>query len=273
MNLQEKVVVITGGGRGIGRTIAQACQKQGAQVVVAARSSSDLKETESLFPCKAIRCDVANALDVKSLMLEASKLGPIYGLVCAAGVYGDIGSFSDSNFEEWTQALEINLIGTARTVHSALPHMKKNSRIVLFSGGGQGGMSNFSAYTTSKGGIWRLTETLGEELSKKEIYLNAMAPGAVNTKLLDDLISAGPAKVGQAIYDKSLEQKRSGGQSADRAAELTLHLLSDKTRGLFGKTISAAWDPFETFTASDLMKDEIYTFKRVVDHTGGTRAK
>lgn len=273
MSLSGKVIVITGGGRGIGRSIAQACQKAGAQVVVAARSASDLKETSVLFPCTTVVCDVSKASDVQKLMKTASGLGPIYGLVCAAGIYGEMGPFRELDFEKWTEALEINLTGTARTVHAALKFMKKDSRIVLFSGGGQGGMSNFSAYTTSKGGIWRLTETLGAELAKDEIYLNAMAPGAVNTKLLDDLIAAGPEKVGKEMYDKSLQQKKSGGQSADKASELTLFFMSEKARGLYGKTLSAAWDPFEKFTTSDLMKDEIFTFKRVVDHSGGTRAK
>lgn len=273
MNLAGKVIVITGGGRGIGRHIAQACQKQGAQVVVAARSVSDLKETEKLFPCKAISCDVSKESEVQGLMKEASSLGSIYGLVCAAGIYGSMGPFREANFKEWTEALEINLVGTARSIHAALPYMKKDSRVILFSGGGQGGMSNFSAYTTSKGGIWRLTETLGAELAKDGIYLNAMAPGAVNTKLLDDLIAAGPSKVGQEVYDKSLEQKRKGGQSADKAAELTLFFLSEKARGISGKTLSAAWDPYQSFNAQELMKDDIFTFKRVVDHEGGTRVK
>lgn len=271
--IKDKVVVITGGARGIGRSIAMACQKEGAKVVIAARSSLDLKESENLFPCVAVPTDVSKASDVKNLMKKASELGPIYGLVCAAGVYGSMGAFRDVDFEEWTQALEINLTGTARTVHAALPYMKANSRIVLFSGGGQGGMNNFSAYTTSKGGIWRLTETLGAELAKDEIYLNAMAPGAVNTKLLDELLAAGPDKVGQEIYNKSLAQKKSGGQSADNAARLTLYLLSEKARGLHSKTISAVWDPFQDFQTSELMKDEIYTFRRVVDHQGNTRSK
>lgn len=272
-NMKDQVVVITGGARGIGRAIAQACQKQGYRVVIAARSNSDLEESQQLFPCTAVQADVSKSADLKRLMKTASELGPLYGLVCAAGVYGPMGAFQDVDFDEWEKAITINLTGTARSVHAALPYMKKDSRIVLFSGGGQGGMSNFSAYTTSKGGIWRLTETLAAELAKNEIYLNAMAPGAVNTKLLDDLLAAGPEKVGKEIYEKSVQQKKNGGQGADKAAHLTLYFLSDKARGLFGKTISAVWDPILDFKIEDLMKDEIYSFRRVVDHNGNTRAK
>lgn len=269
----QRVVVITGGARGIGRAIAQSCQKSGFEVVIAARSKKDLDESAKLFPCTTVQADVSKAGDLVQLMKAASGKGPIYGLVCAAGVYGPMGTFKDSNFEEWQKAIDINLTGTARSIHAALPYMKPNSRIVLFSGGGQGGMSNFSAYTTSKGGIWRLTETLGAELAKDEIYLNAMAPGAVNTKLLDDLLAAGPKKVGEEIYQKSLEQKKNGGQGADKAAALTLFLLSEQAKGLYGKTISAVWDPILNFKIQDLMKDEIYTFRRVVDHGGNTRTK
>lgn len=206
-------------------------------------------------------------------MKKASEFGSIYGLVCAAAIYGTIGKFKDVSFEEWEKALTINTNGTARSIHAALPYMKKDSRIILFSGGGQGSISNFSAYTTSKGAIWRLTETLGEELAKDGIYLNAIAPGLVNTQFLEDLLAAGPEKVGKELYEKSLSQKKNGGQGPEKAASLTLYLLSEKSRGLAGKTISAIWDPISEFSTEDLMKDEIYTFRRIVDHSGNTRVK
>lgn len=269
MNLKGKVIVITGGGRGIGREIGKVCADAGARVILAARSQADLDESKALFPCETVKADVTDAKALAGLMKTA---GSIDGLVCAAGIYGTMGPFVETPFDEWAKAIEINLLGTARTVHAAYPHLKKGSRVVLFSGGGQGSMNNFSAYTTSKGGIWRLTETLGGELLEKGIYLNAIAPGAVNTKLLDELLEAGPDKVGKEVYEKSLQQKKSGGTSPKKAADLVLWLLGPQSEGLAGKTLSAVWDPYPTFQAPDLMKSEIFTFRRVVKPDGGTRA-
>lgn len=283
MSIEGKLVIITGGGRGIGRTIAATCKKAGALVVVAARTDQDLDETlkelKSInnLPCLTAKCDVTKTEDLKKLFtLSTEKFGPIYGLICAAGIYGPIGSFVECNFSDWESAIDINLKGTAKTIHTAYPFMtdKSGGRIVLFSGGGQGAMANFSSYVTSKGAIWRLTETLASELATKNIYVNAIAPGAVNTKLLDDLLSAGPDKVGSEFYQKSIAQKENGGQSPQKAAELCLYLLSEQSTGLFGKTLSAIWDPYTQFSnLASLSKSEIYTVRRVVDENGNTRSK
>lgn len=280
ISLINKSVVITGGGRGIGRALALACKKAGAFITVAARSKTDLDETSAELkavndlPHLAIRCDVTDSQDLVHLYKTAEKnFGHIHGLICAAGVYGAIGPFAETPFDEWAAAININLTGTARSIHAAIPHMTRNSRIILFSGGGQAAMPNFSSYVTSKGGIWRLTETLGAELASKEIYVNSIAPGAVNTKLLDDLLIAGPDKVGTDVYQKSLEQKKAGGQGSEKAADLTLYLLSEKSAGLFGKTLSAVWDPYKDFQDLPKMsKSDIFTAKRVVDFEGNTRA-
>jgi NAD(P)-dependent dehydrogenase (short-subunit alcohol dehydrogenase family) len=281
ISLEGKSIVITGGGRGIGRAIAVSCKKAGAFVTVVARSQHDLDETSAQLnaigeaPHLALAGDVTKTQDlVRIYKTSHEKFGPLHGLICAAGVYGAIGPFADTPFDEWAAAIDINLTGTARSIHTALPHMTRGSRIVLFSGGGQAAMPNFSCYVTSKGGIWRMTETLGAELATKEIYLNAIAPGAVNTKLLDDLLKAGPEKVGQDFYNKSMKQKEAGGQGSEKAADLVKYLLSEKSKGLYGKTLSAIWDQYQDFKDLEKMShSEIYTAKRVVDLDGNTRAK
>jgi 3-oxoacyl-[acyl-carrier protein] reductase len=213
--------------------------------------------------------------DVRKIFERSeAELGPLYGLICAAGVYGPIGNFGDLDLSEWIKALDINLVGTARTIHAALPGLKKNGagRIILMSGGGQGAMANFSSYVTSKGGIWRLTETLAAELKEANIFVNAIAPGAVNSKLLDDLLEAGPERVPKEIYERSVEQKKKGGASPDKAAELSLYLLSDESRGLTGKTLSALWDPYRDFAdLEEISAQDIFCMRRVIDERGGTR--
>lgn len=278
-NLTGRHVLITGGGRGIGLSIALACAKAGAMVTVLARSEKDLAEAErqikSVGQGIALRADVSDDAQLTRALESAYNAnGPIYGLICAAGVYGAIGPFAQVKFEDWAQTIEINLIGTARTVHRALKFMNSpdGARVVFFSGGGQGPMPNFSDYVTSKGAIWRLTETLGAELAAKKIYVNAVAPGAVNTRLLDELLEAGPDRVGQEVFNKSLQQRDSGGQSPEKAAELCLYLLSPKSAGLYGKTLSAIWDRYQEFeNCEQLSKSDLFAYRRVVDAKGNTR--
>lgn len=282
-DLQRRHVLVTGGARGIGLSIALAAKKAGAAVTVLARSEPDLefaqRELQLIRPdvrALALRCDVSSEHEVKAQFANAvAEQGPIYGLICAAGVYGALGAFRDVEFSEWQKTIDINLIGTARSIHCALPHMVSadGARIILFSGGGQGPMPNFSDYVTSKGAIWRLTETLGAELAPQKIFVNAVAPGAVNTRLLDDLLEAGPDRIGRDVYEKSLKQKEAGGQSSEKAAELCLYLLSEKATGLYGKTISAVWDSYHDLKNLDqTSQSDLFCYRRVVDEKGNTRA-
>jgi 3-oxoacyl-[acyl-carrier protein] reductase len=272
--LQDKVVVITGGGRGIGATIAEACAAEGARVLIAARSADELKKTCQEIKAKnhgtveGVVCDVSREDQIREMFAAAERMGPLYGLICAAGIYGPIGPFEENPIEDWVRAVEINLIGTARCIHAAIPGMKirKEGRIVLFSGGGQGALPNFSSYVTGKGGIWRLNETLGAELAPYGIYMNAISPGAVNTKFLDELLAAGPAKVGKVFYEKALKQRDEGGASPEKAADLAIYFLTDASKGLYGKNLSALWDNYREFSNLEaLSKAELYTMRRVVE--------
>lgn len=282
--LAGRHILVTGGARGIGLALALSIKTAGAAVTVLARTESDLasarRELVKVNPsvqALAIGCDVTNGNELRRCMAEATNaLGPIYGLVCAAGVYGAIGPFQSVDFEQWAKTIEINLTGTARTIHTALPLMSSpdGGRIVLFSGGGQAAMPHFSDYVTSKGGIWRLTETLGAELSARSIFVNAIAPGAINTKLLDDLLAAGPERVGQETYQRSLRQRDQGGQSPEKTCELCLYLLSPEAHGLYGKTISAVWDSYRNLeNPQAASQTDLFCYRRVVDLKGNTRAQ
>lgn len=272
------MVLITGGGRGIGRAIAEACAEAGYQVAISARSRPELEETAARIQakgqvCKAFPCDVSSAESVLQLVRSVeSELGTLYGLVCAAGIYGEIGPFWQIPIDAWESALDVNLKGTARAVHAALPGMmkQKKGRVILFSGGGQGPLPSFSPYATSKGAIWRLTETLGAELAPFNIFTNAIAPGAVNTTFLENLIAAGPEKVGQEAYQKALDQKKKGGQPPEKAAALCLYLLSERSTGLYGKILSAIWDDYENFAThfgdlEQMSRTDIFSVRRVVE--------
>ncbi len=278
MLLKDKVVAITGGGRGIGLAIAETLAELGARVAVSARTQSDLDAALKSLNAKgpgphlAFVCDVRETAAVEKFAgAVRAQLGPVYGLVAAAGVYGEISPFIDSSLEKWEESLDINIMGVVRTVHIFAREMKPTGgRMILFSGGGQAAMPNFAPYVTAKGGLWRFTETVAKELAEHKIYLNALAPGAVNTKLLDDLLAAGPEKVGREIYEKSLKQRDSGGESPVKAAKLVQYFLSEKSDGIFGKTLSAVWDDYENLK-SEVSRSDIYTYKRVVRADGHTK--
>ncbi len=146
------------------------------------------------------------------------------------------------------------LVGIVNLMQPAIKQMllKKSSKIVLFSGGGQGPQFRCSAFAASKGAIWRLTETLGHEYAGSGASINAIAPGAVNTKFLEDTLAAGPERVGKEAYAELLKQKESGGTSPELEAALCTWLLSDKSRGLYGKILSAKWDLYKDFTPKQM---------------------
>lgn len=266
-----KTVLITGAGRGIGRKIALDLAQNGCRVAIAARSASELEATlqdirQFQKDSVAVTCDVSNPTAVEELFqkVEAS-LGPVDAVVAAAAIHGPIGPFTELALAEWKTALEVNVMGTAYTVQRALKKMSTGGRIVLFSGGGEKAFSGFSAYVASKGAIWRFTETLAEELRPREIAINAIAPGAVNTKLLQNVLDAGPEKVGQDYFDKSLVQKSSGGTPPTKAVALVRYLLSERSRGLSGKILSAVWDDYENWRDLEAVsRSDAYTMRRVV---------
>jgi NAD(P)-dependent dehydrogenase (short-subunit alcohol dehydrogenase family) len=149
-----------------------------------------------------------------------------------------------------------------------IPHFKARGRgkIVQLSGGGATNpLPRLSAYAASKAAVVRFCETIALELQADHIDVNCIAPGALNTRMLDEIIEAGPAAVGEAFYKKSLEQKAKGGVPLDKGAALAVWLGSPASDGITGKLLSAVWDPWQDLPAhrEDLGGD-IYTLRRIV---------
>ncbi len=282
--MNDKLVIVTGASQGIGKALSFECAKRGFSVLLSARSRNQLERTaeeiRATFPSPKIDlfgCDVSNSAQVRALFDHAQKKQiPLHGLICAAGMLGEVGPLGEADLSLWEKTVQTNLMGSMYCAHFAIPLMKENGggRIVLFSGGGQGPQARRTAYTASKGGIWRFTESLGSELKEDKIYVNAVAPGAVNTKFLEDVLTAGEEKAGKDAYSEALRQKAEGGAGTAPAAKLVAWLLSEKSAGLTGKVLSAQWDEYEKFT--DLAKmsaSDLFTFKRVINEQGATRWK
>jgi 3-oxoacyl-[acyl-carrier protein] reductase len=190
-------------------------------------------------------------------------------LVNNAGVYGPLGLIEDVDWDAWVHAIEVNLFGSILMCRALLPHFRaaRYGKIVQLSGGGATNpLPRISAYAASKAAIVRFMETLAEETKDDGIDVNAIAPGALNTRLLDEILAGGPERVGQAFYDRSLKQKEQGGAPLERGAGLAVFLGSASSDGITGKLLSAMWDPWETLPArlADLKKTDVYTLRRIV---------
>jgi NAD(P)-dependent dehydrogenase (short-subunit alcohol dehydrogenase family) len=163
----------------------------------------------------------------------------------------------------------VNLFGSVLCARAVLPHFREHGygKIIQLSGGGATSpLPRLSAYAASKAAVVRFAETLAEELRGTGIDVNAIAPGALNTRLLQEVLDAGPEHVGASFYERALEQRASGGTPLEQAARLAVFLGSEASDGITGKLISAPWDPWEELPAhaDDLGSTDVYTLRRIV---------
>ena len=123
-----------------------------------------------------------------------------------------------------------------------------------------------TSYAASKAAVVRFTESLAHELKPHGIDVNAIAPGALDTRLLDQVLTAGPETVGTEFYERMIKVKRQGGTPLSVGAELVVYLASDASSGITGRLISAAWDKWSTLheRAQELDATDIYTLRRIV---------
>jgi 3-oxoacyl-[acyl-carrier protein] reductase len=128
-----------------------------------------------------------------------------------------------------------------------------------------------TAYAASKAAVVRLTETVAEEYAQHNIDVNAIAPGALNTRMLEEVLASGPEKVGENIFTQALRQKQEGGNSLNRAADLSVFLLSKASDRITGKLISAVWDPWESLPMrlASIQKNDVYTLRRIMPKDRG----
>jgi NAD(P)-dependent dehydrogenase (short-subunit alcohol dehydrogenase family) len=283
LSLENRTALVTGANQGLGKAIAHAFVLAGANVFLCARDESKLAEVQTELQgfCKtgqrveAIRADVSKREDVDRLVSAALAAFPqIHILVNNAGVYGPKGAIDEVDWDEWVQAIEVNLFGSILVARALLPHFRTQGygKVIQLSGGGATAPLPFiSAYAASKAGIVRFMETLAEEVRTLGIDVNSIAPGALNTRLLDEVIEAGPEKVSKAFYERALKQKVEGGSPLERGAELAVFLASAESDGITGKIISAIWDPWQHFPEhmDDLQKTDIYTLRRIVPKDRG----
>ncbi|MBI3835823.1 MAG: SDR family oxidoreductase [Planctomycetes bacterium] len=198
----NSVVVVTGGGRGIGRAICERFAKSGAQVVAIARSMSELAETKSIIEraggrCDTIKADVSNATDVNALVAQTLKQhGRIDVLINCAGV-APMANIEDLTLEIYNQLMGVNVNALYFACRAVWPAMKKNGGGVIVnisSIASTDAFPGFAAYGASKAWVNAWTKGLAEEGRTSGIRVFAVAPGGVETQMLRGVFPDFPKK-------------------------------------------------------------------------------
>jgi NAD(P)-dependent dehydrogenase (short-subunit alcohol dehydrogenase family) len=272
--LKDRVALITGAGRGIGRAIALAFAREGARLILAARSTGQLEDAaarcrEEGATVVTIPTDVAQWDQVQHLVATALKeCGQVDILVNSAGVYGPIGPTAEVDVAAWVQAINVNLVGPFFLCRALLPHLqqRRQGKIILLGGGGATNpLPNFSSYAASKAGLARLADTLAEELKEFNVQVNVIAPGLVDTQLQDEVLAAGERAGALFEKIKTVREKGEGAVSPEVAASLAVFLASEASGTLTGKLIAAPYDPWQTWQgqAEKLNSTPLYTIRRL----------
>lgn len=283
MSLEGRNAIITGAGQGLGACIAGQYVDAGASILLCARTVSSLESVAHDLSKRATAgqrihvraADVSDPAQVDALIAVARSVFPaIDVLVNNAGVYGPFGALEDIDWTAWVEAIHINLMGTVYPCRAVLPAMKARGRgkIINISGGGATNpMPRVSAYATSKAAVVRFTETLAQEVKSFGIDVNAVAPGALLTRMTEQLLAAGPDVVGADFHARMAKVKQDGGTPLAKGADLAVWLASGKSDGITGKLISAVWDPWTDLQdhRADLDETDIYTLRRIVPKDRG----
>jgi NAD(P)-dependent dehydrogenase (short-subunit alcohol dehydrogenase family) len=255
MRLKDKVAIITGGGKGIGRAISSAFASEGAIVVMAARTRSKLEEAAEEIgaqggTAQAIQTDVTDESQIERMVAETIQTyGRIDILVNNSGIAGPTARVVDLDLAAWNEVLAIDLTGGMLCAKHVLKHMipQKSGVIINIvseggrSGDGRSGYPMRSPYCCSKAGLIALTETLSIEVGEYNIRVNAISPAAVRGERIINVVKGRAEATGlpfEEVMGKLVENyslKRPAEESEIAAA--AVFLASDESSAITGQTL------------------------------------
>lgn len=269
-HFKDRNVLVTGGGRGIGKRLAIGFARAGARIGLLARSKAELDLTHLEIEhaggnALRLRADVG---DLEQVVAAVDRLrvhfGPVHVLICAAAVQGPIGSFVDTPARQWAEAIQTNLLGVANSMRAALPQMmdrRAGKIIVLGGGGGANARPNFSAYAASKTAVARLVETVAEEVRDYNVQINCMAPGGTYTHMTDEILRAGEERTGWKEAEDARHIRMTGGVAPDQQIQLALFLASEQSNHISGRLIHVK-DDWKKLKHANIESD-MYTLRRL----------
>jgi NAD(P)-dependent dehydrogenase (short-subunit alcohol dehydrogenase family) len=245
----DKVALITGGSKGIGKAVAIRFAELGYNVAICSKTKDELdavlSEINKNGNAVAFFCDVRCPDHVKKLFQSVIKVyGRIDALINCAGILGPHGHLENNDLAAWKDTIDVNLLGTVNCVHEAIPIMREQNfgRIVTFCGGGVGGDKlepGYSAYATSKFAVGGFTEAMSKELCFFDITINAVSPGAIDTDMA--------------------RQRWVKGDAPDKIVDL-IAFLASSDKNINGRILSAKWDDYHN---ADYSKPSLFMLRRV----------
>jgi 3-oxoacyl-[acyl-carrier protein] reductase len=282
--LHGKTAVVTGASRGLGLEIARQLAwaeshlalvaRDGAALELAAekvRSELTAPGVQQVHTCVA---DLSSDEQIDAAFAAIKRaLGSVDILVNNAAVQGPIGPFESADWLAWRDVFQVDLFAPARLSRHAIPGMRGRGwgKIINVSGGGATTpRPDFSAYASAKTALVRFTETLAEELKGTGVDVNAVAPGPMNTRMLDETIAAGPGRASRE-HAAAVERAKSNGVPPEKAADLVYWLASPASDGITGRLISAVWDDWQKLAErrDKLAATDVYTLRRIIPKDRG----
>ena len=229
--LKDKVALITGASQGLGRALALAFAREGARVVVNARSEETVRPIageveEAGAEVLAVAADVSKDADVKRLVDETvERFGRIDVLVNNAGLLGPRVAIEDYPEDEWRRVIDANLTGPFLVSRAAIPHLSEGASIInLVSGVSVEGRAEWGAYSVSKFGLEGLNQILAAELAERGVRVNAVDPGGMRTDMR------------AAAYPEEDPQTRI---TPEENTAVFVYLASDESQGVTGERFKA----------------------------------
>ena len=281
--MTAKYAVITGASRGLGRHLAHRFWSAGFSLGLVGRDSETLQQAVSdLAPAPGQVCDI-----FESDLADPDSASDLSAKICAgrleinvvvnnAAIHGPIGPLEQTDLAEWEQVVRVNLLSPVALCKGLIPRMAgaRDACILNLSGGGATGpRPNFSAYASAKAALVRFSETLSEEVKGQGITVNCIAPGAMKTAMLGEVLSRGVDRAGDREFAIAAKVFEDGGASMDKVADLALFLSSPAARQITGKLVSAVWDRWEAWPdhVQELVGSDLYTLRRIAGRDRGCR--
>jgi NAD(P)-dependent dehydrogenase (short-subunit alcohol dehydrogenase family) len=250
--LKNKVAIVTGSGRGIGRAIAKRFAAEGAAVLVSARTDAEIRRVAEEIrgaggPAEAVSGDVSREEDCERIVGAARKaFGGIHILVNNAGIYGPVQPIEQISPSEWDDVLAANLRGPFLLSRLVLPEMYKQrdgAILNLTSIAGKAAFQLNSPYAASKAGLAGLTRTLAAEAAQKGVRVNAISPGPVAETQMSQELGRGLAEYFHADKETLFKNMLRGilqgrAQTVDEIAAAALFLVSSEAGAITGQTLN-----------------------------------